>query len=260
MSTLYCRASDIVTANATLALTAGTADANYPLTNINDSNAATVFKSTGTNATIQATFGSPQTLQGLAIVNHNLTGATVTVTNGAGFNQSFAIPAKPEDGLTLDPWMDYRSLANTSSTVWTVTITGAATVVAIGELVLIATLRSIEMLIGTGGAVQDAESHQAIVLQTDYGVRLRYGFGVRQRRWVFNVFPTAANTFRADILSLQRDARGPLKNFLFIFDSTVNDAVYVDLTVVEHVFQRGPLLAQSIIQLQLTEQQKGLAL
>ena len=43
-SLLYCRPSDIVTAAATLSLTAGTANANFPLANLQDGIPAKPFK------------------------------------------------------------------------------------------------------------------------------------------------------------------------------------------------------------------------
>lgn len=252
MSTLIARPSDIITDSGTVSLTAGTANSVFPLTNLYDRNAASVFKSTGTSATIQVVYGASKTLQGIALINHNLTGATVTVTNAAGFSKVLAIPAAVEDALTLDPWDDYRGLANTSSTTWTVTITGAATVVAIGELLLIQTLRTIEVY----QFPEDVEAHPTNTKVTDYQVRLSYGMGVRARRYELELVNEKQ---RAGLVSLERDARGGLRHSLFILDSRLNDAMYADILNEERSITRKPPNAMHA-ELILAECQKGLAL
>jgi len=250
MSTLYCRPSDIITDSATVSLTAGTADSVYPLTKLYDRNAASVFKTTGTSCTIHVVFGSSKTLQGIQFVNHKLAGCTVTVTNGAGFSRGITIPATPQDSLPLDPWDDWRTLANNAHTTWDIAISGAATVVAIGELNLIQTLRTVTL----ERAVEDGEAHASSIAMTDYGVRLKYSFGVRQR--TFRVRPFW-ESFRADFLALQRDAKGAHKNFVFVLDSRVNDSLYVDLTDDTRTITRDIAPGMEWI---LTEQQKGLPL
>lgn len=226
----YCRPADNLAPNATLSLTAGVEDAAFPLTNLQDRKAKTVFKSTGTGATIRSTFGSPVTLEGIALHFHKLAGATVTVTNAAGFNRALTIPANTADGHCLDPWDDYRGLANRTSNVWDVAITGAATVVAIGELVWIQTLRELEL---DRGAVTD-EDHPAVVHAGDYhpviGV---YRLGSRVRAFRAHITP---QTSADDLLTLHRGATGPLLPFTLIPDSTVNDALFGHLASPLHAF------------------------
>lgn len=253
MATLYCRPSDIKTDTATITLTVGTADSAYPLTNLYDRLAHTVFKGTAGSATIHIVFAGSTTLQGIAFINHKLAGATVTVTNAAGFSRVVAIPATPQDGYPLDPFDDWRYLANTASTTWDIAITGAATVVAIGELLLIQTLRTITVAAKT---VEDIETHRTRLLTTDYGVRLKGSFGVRQRVYRVRVF---RDSYRNDVLALQRDAKGAYKNFVFILDSTANDALYVDLTEDTRSIERDGTIVISA-ELILTQQQNGLAL
>jgi hypothetical protein len=250
--TLYALPSDILTDSATISLTAGTADAAFPLTNLYDRYAHTVFKTTGTSCTIHVVFGGSKTLQGIAFINHKLAGCTVTVTNSAGFNRTVTIPTTPGDGLPLDPWDDWRTLANTSSTTWNIAISGAATVVAIGELLLIETLRTLQVR----SIVKDRENHKTSVMRADSGVKHKYGFGVRTRGYTITVIRESQ---RAAVLALERDSRGELKNFLFVLDSAVNDALYVDLAMQDVEIQRGPKLIVEV-ELILEEQQKGLAL
>ena len=251
----YCRPSDILTdiPGGSVSLTAGIADVNFPLTNLYDRKAHTVFKSTGTGATIRRVFSSAKTLQAIGIINHKLAGATVTLTNGAGLNVSIAIPANSEDGHCIDAWKTLVGLANTSSTTWDLTITGAATVVAIGELLLVETLRDLDI----GWRPELPEAHPAIIHTTSYGVRNKYGMGVRQRGMRGQVVLYDSEV--AALLSLQRDARGPLKPFLLIPDATQNDALFVDLeTDVRTLIREGP--NRNDIDVSFIEQQKGLAL
>lgn len=253
MSTYYARPSDLLQDLVTPTLTAGAAAAAFPLANLKDRKAHTVFKSTGTGATIQWVFGSAKTLQAIALIHHKLAGATVTLTNNAGMAaQTITIPANSEDGHAIDPWKSLLGVGSASATTWILTITGAATVVAIGEVLLIETLRTLPILWG----VDDRETHAGILHETDYGVRLKYTMGVRQRYVKGRVKVESA---RADLLSLQRDARGVLKNFPLILDSAVNDALFVDLTTDGRTFLRR-LPAFSEVDLEFTEQQKGLSL
>jgi hypothetical protein len=224
MSTvLYCRPADNVAPSATLSLTAGTEDAAFVLANMQDLKAHTVFKSTGTGATIRSMFGAPVTLEGLALCFHKLAGATVTVTNAAGFSKGLTIPANTADGHCIDPWDDYRDLALTTSNVWDIAIAGAATVVAIGEIVWIETLR--EMLLDIGPSFDDGQP--AIVHPGDYHPRVNaYSMGSRVRWFRGTCTPT---DLADDLLTLNRAALGPLRPFALIPDSTKNDALYAHL-------------------------------
>ena len=120
----------------------------------------------------------------------------------------------------------------------------------IGLPLLVETLRSIPLL--WNGLGED-EQHQTIVHQTDYGVRLKLGLGVRQRVVRARL---VQESFRTDLLALARDARGPKSSFLLVLEPTQNDARYVDLT--------SDVLSQSRLNhhatesvLEFTEQQKG---
>jgi hypothetical protein len=252
---LYCRPSDILSTQATLSLPLGSEQAAFPLTNSQDRLAHTVFKAVATTAlTIRLTFSTPKTAQALALIHHNLSGASsVTVTNAAGFNNALAIASNSEDGHCIDPWKSYVGLANVSSTVWDIAIQGSpATAWAIGEIVFVETLRTLNVRY----EVEEEEKHAAIVQVTDYGVRNKYGMGVRQR----SIYGTAfKDSERDDIVSLQRDARGPLKNFLLVLQSSENDAIYVDLDTESRTFTRI-FRGFTDVDLRFVEQVKGLAL
>lgn len=247
---LYARPSDNLATVATISVTAGAADASYPATNVNDGKSHSVVRSTGTSITLRATFGASKTLEAVALINTNATGATLT--NGAGLNESITIPTTPEDGLPLDPWIDLRGLANTGSTTWDIALTGPSGV-GLGELLLIETLRDLPLQYG----LKQRDLHRCSLQETDYGVRLKYSMGVRRRSVAGGAILT--ETLRAALLSLQRDAFGPYSEFLLIPDADVNDALCVDLTAETlEVLRDYPLMSR--IALEFTEAQKGLAL
>jgi hypothetical protein len=230
----------------------GTADADYPVTNLNDRKAHSVCRATGTSLHVRATFAAPVTLEGIHLVHTNATDATLS--NGAGLGQALDIASTPLDGLPLDPWKDLRGLANRTSTTWDLTLTGPSGV-GLGELVLIQTLRSMPFQWG----LSDGNQHRMSLKETDYGVRLKYTMGVRQRVYSGSLF-LDSDSMMADLVALQRDARGAFYPFTFVPDLDENDAVYVDLTVDTYAFTRVAPSAGQVSSLQLTEQQKGLAL
>lgn len=249
---LICLPSSIVTANATLSLTAGTANAAFPLDNLKDGNPAKPFKATGTSCTIRATFGGSTTLRGIAFGPHNLAGATVAISNNGGMGStSFPIPANREDGLSTDPFLQFTA---SSATQWTITITGAAANVAIGELYLIVSFQTIELLLGA----QEAEAHKTIAHQTDYGNKTVLWLGVSQRRVRGTV---QLNNNIATYLSQARDARGQTRPFILIMNAVVNDAMCVDLTTDERtVTWQTPASELGLLELEFLERQRGPAL
>lgn len=247
---LYCRPSDILTPSATITVTSGTEDSNYPRTNLNDKKAYTVAKGTGTAITFKATFGGSKTLQAVACINTNAT--AITLTNAAGLSQSISIPTTPADSHPLDPWIDLRGLSNTSSDQWSVALTGP-TGVGLGELLLVETVRTLPI---RWGLIEEDE-HRTSTQETDYGVRLIYGMGVRQRR-VTGELVLLTTADRDALTALARDARSQYP-LLLILNSTINDALYVEIDGDAFDIQRSyPTLSSA--QIAFVEQQKGLAL
>lgn len=227
-SVLVARPTDIITASATLSLTAGTAAAAFPLANLKDTFAHVVFKATGTSCTIRSHWASPVTLQGVMLANHNLAGATVTVTNPAGFSRALVIPANTADGLCLDPWDDYRGLNNTTDDDWDIAISGASANVAVGELLWVQTWRELWLDLGSG---RYAEEHPAKVHGTDaHPVAHVYGMGTRTRRFGGT---TADEVTVTELRTLARGTSGPRKHCVVIPDDGVNDALYGRLTLRE---------------------------
>lgn len=226
---ICCRPTDNLIGNATLSLATGSADSDYPLTNLQDGNPAKPAKTTGTSAIIRATFSPAVVLELVSFGPHNLQSATVTLTNNNGFSHVMTVPVNREDGLSVNPFLDLTPLASASTRTasqWNLDISNASAPIAIGDWQLIQTKRTIEILLGA----QEAEAHRSIVHQTDYGVKLKYWLGVAQRRIHGTVL---LDRDWASYLSLMRSAQGQYKNFLLIMDSDVNDAMVVDLMVDE---------------------------
>lgn len=242
---IYCRASDLVAASATVALTSGTANTAYPLVNLYDLNPAKVFKATGTSCTITFTYGGAQRWQAFALITHNLPGATVTLTNNGGMaSQPVTIPSDAEDGLSVDPFLDLRDVAGNSATVWTLTITGAAANVAIGEVLAASTLRQLPIRWN----VVEGEDIPVRRNVTAFGVSLVYHLGIRTRRLAGTLIHHKS---RADLLTLKRGALGLGRGVLVIPDLLVNDALFMRHASTDNEWTRiAPGLTQMSIALE----------
>lgn len=253
-STLYARPSDLLASISSLTVTAGTVNSLFPLANIRDGKSYNVFKASTTTLTLRAQFSSAKTFQGIALHNHNLPAtASITVTNAAGFSNALAVAAVPDDGHRLDPWDDYRGLPNTSSDDWSIAITNCTSPIAIGELALVETWRTLPIQWG----LTDDEAHPTIMHDTDAGVKLRYSRGTRSRpSFRGMVTRDAAAT---DLLNLQRSARGAFSQFPLIKRTDENDARWVDLStdLRRRLHVMTNLTRTDVV---FEEQQKGLAL
>lgn len=257
---LFCLPSEILTPAATLSLLAGTPDAAFPLTNAQDGKASSPFKATGTSCTIRSHFASPKTLAGVVLAYHNLAGATVTVSNPAGLSVSMPIPANTEDGHCLDPWLDLRDVDNTTDDDWDIAISGAAANVAIGELIWIAAWHEAEMDLRSPGG---DDVQPAIIQPGDFHPAIhRYGMGTRVRSFDGHVTPSVSSLA---LLSLHRSARGPVRPFVVIPDTLINDALYVTSTTTRHRYRETSARHASAevmreVDVSFTETIRGLAL
>jgi hypothetical protein len=217
---LYSKYSDLLSGD-TVSITAGSEDADFPKENITDFLSRTVGKFTGATGTYRRTFGAPVAPEAAIFLNTNAT--AIQLTNGAGLSEAVTIPSAPEDGLRLDPWIDLRGLANGTSTTWNAALT-AGSAAALGEFILVSALRELEVLF-TPSPSED-EWHPDIHHETDGGVDLLYGIGVRARSGTLSVRGTGV---RAALLSLQRAQMGRVRPWIFIPNESLNDAMFVHL-------------------------------
>jgi hypothetical protein len=251
MATLYCRPSDILSYAATWSLTAGSADSAFPLTNLASVYAHIVSKTTGTAATYRGTISSTA-LQAIAIINCNLAGLTLTVTNNNSMaSTNLVIPSAPTDNVSINGFVDLRAVT-TAATQWNIAITGAAANIAIGKILLISNLRTMLPMweLGVG------ETKPSVVHRTEYGIAVGSRRAVRFRSFVPSF---GRESERSAYASLRRASEGPTQPFLFVLDDAVNDPAYVWFPEDTWEHTRGSLLGTSWSD-RLEEANSGLAL
>ena len=212
--------SDNASTGATFSQT--NANSAYPASNAKDLDPGTPAKATTTATTFTLTLAGSTTLEAILIANHNLVGATVTLTNTASYSQAITIPARTADGQCVNAWRDMRSDANRTATVWTLTITGASANVSIGEIALLTTLRAVPWITTVGGGATFASTWpKRGPGRTFYGHRLLYDTGTRHRMAEGQCETEAA---KATFLALIQSAKGASLPFFFVPDRSVNDA------------------------------------
>lgn len=199
-------------------LSMDTPDLAYPASNGNNKKPWDPMRSTTTSVVITITFAIAKTLQALSIHMHNLEGATVTLTNTAGFSQVIAIPARTSRGRCVDAWLDMRAPLLTTAAVWTLTITGALANISIGELVAVETLS--DLLFGGNDAVEQGEHEGLDIIPTTYGVKHKFEYETRAR---FARGRVMDDSDRALVYALWQIVAGMVDPFLFIQDVTQND-------------------------------------
>lgn len=197
--------------------------ADYPAINGNDKAPWNPLKSSTSGSVITMTWGASVTLQAFAIHMHNLVGATVTLANGGGFSQVITIPARTSRGRCVDPWLDMREMAATSAATWTLTISGAASPMTIGEISAVATLSDAPFLVE--GPVDFGEREIVEVIPTTYGVRHTFEYFVRIRSARGRLI---VDTDRVIMYDLWKAVGGMNDPFLFIPNVDVNDAWLVE--------------------------------
>jgi hypothetical protein len=226
----YARPSDNVAGSATI--TASADDAAYPAANLADLIASKPAKLTGTSGNWVFAFSAPQRVDLVALIHHNLTaGLDVKIQGNATnawtsptFSQAITIPAYQEDGFPVCPFLDLTGLSGYSTSgfqYWRLLINAAnAAAVAIGDVVLAALKRTLEVNVSWGAT--EEEEHPLIEHVTDYGVSTIYDLGTKRRRFAGQTETTDAGL--ASLRSLYRDARGRARPWLLVPDPSVNEA------------------------------------
>lgn len=131
---IVAKPSANIAGSATPSWSVGTANASYPVTNVITTDPGTVAKANETTASLRLTWGGSKTLKALALINTNLGGKTLTLSNNGGMTpQTVTVPSNA-DGLLQNCWFDLRDVANNAATQWTIAVTGASAAVAIGTV------------------------------------------------------------------------------------------------------------------------------
>jgi hypothetical protein len=217
--TLVCRYADIKSYGATWSRVSGASEvAAFPMTNWNSPYADRVAKFDSTAVKVRATIASTA-IQGIVIVNCNLAGLTLTITNGGGMaSQSLVVPAANADGLSLNAWKDLR-LVTTAATTWDIDIPTNAANVAIGKIILVADFDAVRILWNW----RMKETTPATVKRTSRHVAVGYPSGTRYRAASVDLVREAD---RSTWTNLRRGSVGPSRPAVLIPDSTVNDPLY----------------------------------
>lgn len=221
----YARAGDNVAPDATPTLTSGSVAAGSALANVVDRNPAKALRLAGTSGTIRFTFGAGVELVGIAIVNHNLVGATVTLTNNGGgggiSGQAIAIAANGLDAQCTNAILDFTllySATQRTATQWDVAISGAALGnVAIGEILLLTAIRDLRWMWG----VTVRPTRAIVTPGTTFGEsHLRYNKRIRRRRFSGKL---QLQSEEAGMRLLEEEAQGEYFAWLLWPDIAVND-------------------------------------
>ena len=220
----YARPGDDVAPNATWSVTSGAAASGYPASNLGNRNPAKPFKATGTSVTVRATFGAAQTLVGVALINHNLAGAaSVAIQSGTGLNQAIAVAAN-SGGQCTNPVLDFSSASSgqrTSTTFDIVISTGVLGNIAIGEVLLLTSIRDLAWLWGLTFRPKRVVKRAG---KTAGGTALQYNKRIRVRIVSAKV---DAQTEEAAMRTLEEESQGEVFPWFLWPDRTVNEALYV---------------------------------
>lgn len=242
---VYCRPSDIVTANATITASAEDPDPNYGNAALCDGDPAKPAKLTTTSGNWVCDFGAPQVIKLAALIHHNLDaglevrlqGNASNVWTSPSFNQVITIPAKqagPVPQFTTSPFMDLTTLAGYSGggyRYWRLVVVGVnSETIQVGEFVLSAELRVVEINVSWGGS--EAEDHPVVEHRTDHGVAIITVIGVRLWTLVGEMDTTEVGWL--SIRELSRDAMGKSLPWLLIADPDVNEAQFVRFIETKH--------------------------
>jgi hypothetical protein len=226
---LFALPTEDVAPNATVTVTSGTANAEYPAANLVNRNPAKPGKATGVAITYRFTWSGNQIIRAIAIINHNLDGATVTLSNAAGVNQALTIPDNTT-GLyphCVNPWRDLSedwTVGQRTDDIWDLAITGGALGnVAIGEVCFLTDLNELHLIWGA----KLSPSHLNITHKTFGGSSLKYN-----KRILINgaAGRVDLDTDRDLMSQLDHESAGTIVPFVFIPHEDENEAWYVQNT------------------------------
>lgn len=231
---LFCTPSENVAPAATIVGTVE--DVDYPAANLIDRIPGKPAKLTGTSGSWVLTFDPAQRVDVAMLVHANLdAGLSVRIQANNGDNwlapmldTAIVIPAWHEDGFPQNPYVDLTGVAGYTAAGFThfrLRVVGINSVpISIGELLLWSRKRQFRYSIKWGST--RTEEWPLVVHETDMRVRLKYGLGAKVRGIAGTMeFDEAGE---AAFEALIRDARGALKPFPIVPDTSVNDAWFVD--------------------------------
>jgi hypothetical protein len=223
---LVARPSDNVTSTASLAWSGTSADTSYPIANLKTLEPDVVAKSTsGGSVSLVATIAATA-LKGFALINTNLRGLTLTLTNSGGMTAQPTVVPSPDDGLCCNVYWDLRGLSGTTASTWTVAIAGAPSPVAIGTLLMLADWT----LVRVRWDWELVDVFPRIEQRTSYGKRLQYQIPVRTRKYAALAIDATQRNFLREVA---REAHGSIVPWTLVPDVD-DDAVMLVQFVEDH--------------------------
>lgn len=263
MGLIYAKPSDNLISTASV-ITPSTEATGYEVENLYDGNPAKPWKMTATTGNVVFDFGSATNIDLVAIVHHNLTaGLEVRIQGNASdswgsptLNQTITIPAYDADSYPVNPWIDLSALSN-SFRYWRLVVVGTNSAnVAIGELWLIGTKRTLTARNLRYGFT-DGIARPLIEHTTDYGVSTIYDLGCKMRSIAGELIVEATDL--ALVRAWWNDCHGRALPTLLILDDTVNECLMVRWREMARSDQRSWPTATSI-PVAFSEVSRGLVL
>jgi hypothetical protein len=217
---LIASPSDNLATTATPTWAVGSANALYPVANVITLESDQVAKANETTATLRLTFGGSETLVGLGVINTNLGGLPVTLTNNGGMAAQVVTVPDPADGLAQSVWFDLRGVTGASGSQWNIAVAGAPSGVAIGTAIAVGAWLAPRLR----WEYEMRERFPVISHRSSLGKRFVYRVPVRYR--FFEAIAHWAED-RDLLRELRRDAQGSVIPFLLIPDEDDADALLV---------------------------------
>lgn len=229
---IYAKSGDEVGHLATVSLSTGTADANYPVANVQSFDPGQPFltSSTGTAVDIDFDSGSPVDMKLASIHHYNMPAGTIchwyrgAVQGATTLDAPFTIGAYPNVGLPLPIGTDLTAATGYNGATgfrWTrLHIPLLAQKVGVGSALLWNAKR--QDITNVRYPVGDNDSHPKRVFRTAFGGKRSYYFRVRLRTQPAT-FLLDATAFAA-FLSLFRSCQDGSNEFLWWRDTTGSDA------------------------------------
>jgi hypothetical protein len=230
---IYARVSDERGGAATVTVSTATADANYPVTNVQNRNPAIPFltSSSGTAVNIDFDHGSAVDVLLVSLHGYNIPAGTAVkiqrgTTQGATtIDHAIVIPTYGADGLPMPPWADVTAASGYNGSTgfrWTrIHIPSLAQKVGVGFIGLWGAKRQDIVNVSYPARTVEVQG-TATQRRTAYGGKKVKGLGVRLRSQ-----PARFRCGGTDYTALQtlfRTCKGPLNGFLWIRDTSINDA------------------------------------
>lgn len=226
----YALPSDQILLSASSVTLNGTAEADYPVTNLYDVDPANPFMlTTAATFSVDVNIGFPEDLGFAAFFNHNMdpsTASRIHKFNDAGFSLpgpsvTITWPADREDGTSVAPYVDLTAITAAQYVKWNVSAINSLPP-AMGEWWLSRALRTLSPVSSFRWGLKEFERRVTKAAQSDLGNSLVYDYGVTVR-WLVGSLRTSASGL-AQLRTLWRSCKGNVLPFVWIPDRDVNDA------------------------------------